>query len=192
MYDYMLEEMADTISQQLRVENAAVLGILSAYWRDKIAHVWEVDDMLEVARKAGKPITRKDALELLWQVFDQHDSSLGISWACLEVEIESYRLDFASLEADKYGEVHGVFKVWREHDPIAHQFGLFPNRVDDNFQPALDFARALVRESSGQAVLLACESSAGEETSPWLIIQLQENGTISVTESEVLNHVRMD
>ncbi len=186
MYDYMLEEMADALSQQLRVDNAAVLGILSAYWRDKIAHVWEVDDLLEVARKKGKPITRTDAAELFWQVFDQLDSEIGINWTCLEVEIESYRLSFASLEADKYGEVHGVFKVWREHDPIAHQFGLVPNRVEGNVQPALDFARALARERSGQAVLLRCESGAGVETNPWLIIQQEENEAISITESEVL------
>ncbi len=189
MYDYILEEMADAVSQQLHVENAAVLRILTDYWRDKIAHVWEVDDMLEAARKAGKPITRADAAGLIHNVFDMHDSSIGINWTCLEVEIEDYHLNFASLPAETYVEVHGVFKVWREHDPIAHQFGVFPNKVDGNFPVALDFAKALAREHSGQAVLLSCESCAGDETSPWLILQQDENETISITESEVMNHV---
>ena len=192
MYDYMLEEMADAVSQQLHVENAAVLGILAAYWRDKIAHVWQADDMLEPARKAGKPITRADAAGLIHNVFDMHDSSIGINWTCLDVEIETYQLGFANLPTETYGEVHGVFKVWREHDPIAHQFGIFPNKVDGNFPVALDFAKALALEHSGQAVLLSCESSAGEETTPWLIIQQDENETISITESEELNHVPMD
>ena len=116
MYDYMLEEMADAVSQQLHVENAAVLRILAAYWQDKIAHVWSVDDMLETARKAGKPITRKDAIELLMQVFDGHDSSIGINWTCLEVEVETYHLNFASLPAETYGEVHGA----TNSAPIRH------------------------------------------------------------------------
>jgi hypothetical protein len=192
MYDYLLEEMASAISQQLHVENATVLRILADYWRDKIAHVWQADDMLEAARKAGKPITRADAADLIHNVFDMHDSSIGINWTCLDVEIEDYRLNFASLPAETYGEIHGVFKVWREHNPIAHQFGIFPNRVDGNFPVALDFAKALAQEHSGQAVLLSCESSAGEETMPWLIVQQEENETISITESEVINHVRLD
>jgi len=200
MYDYLLEEMADAVSNQLHVENAAVLRILTDYWQDKIAHVWQADDMLEAARKAGKPITRADAAGLIHNVFDMHDSSIGINWTCLEVEIETYHLNFASLPVETYGEIHGVFKVWREHDPasqmwgfpIAHQFGIFPNKVDGNFPVALDFAKALAREHSGQAVLLACESSAGDETSPWLTIQQDENETISITESEVMNHVQLD
>jgi hypothetical protein len=191
MYDYMLEEMADAVSQQLHVENAAVLRILTDYWRDKIAHVWSVDDMLEAACKAGKPILREDAIELLMQVFDEHDSSIGINWGCLETAMEDYRLDFAGLDADKYGGIHGVFKVWREGQLIAHQFGLFPNQAGGNFIPALDFAKAQAREHPEHAVLLSCESSAGEETGPWLIMQLGEN-EVSITESEVLNHVRMD
>ncbi len=192
MYGYLLDEMADAVSNQLHVENAAVLRILTDYWQDKIAHVWQADDMLEAARKAGKPIIQKDAVELLMQVFDGHASSIGINWVCLETTLEDYRLNFAGLEIDEYGEIHGVFKVWREHDPIAHQFGLFPNKVTGNFPVALDFAKALAREHSGQAVLLSCESSAGDETSPWLIIQQDENETISITESEGLNHVQLD
>ena len=192
MYDYMLEEMADAISKDLHVDNAAALHTLAAYWRDKIAHVWQVDDVLEVACRAGKPIISEDAAWVLQNVFRDHDSGIGINWMCLIVEIEGYHLNFARLPEFMYTQVHGVFKVWREHDPIAHQFGIFPNKVDGNFVPALDFARALAREQTGQAVLLACESSAGNETKPWLVIEHQENGELSIMESEVPNHVPMD
>lgn len=192
MYDYMILEMASAISKKCNVRVDDAMNVLIDYWQDKIAHVWQAEDMLEAAERIGKPLLRTEAIELLKSIFDGHDSALGITWQTLEVALEDYHRDFASLSPEKYGEIHGVFKVWREHNPIAHQFGLFPDRVDGNFPAALDFARALVRESSVQRVLLACESSADEETSPWLIIQLQENGTISITESEGLNHVRMD
>jgi len=192
MYDYMLEEMADAISKDLHVDNAAALRVLAVYWQDKIAHVWQVDDMLETARRTGKPITRTDAAELLYNVFKDHSSDIGINWVCLILEIDSYRLNFARLSESTYTQIHGVFKVWREHDTVAHQFGIFPNQVDGNFVPALEFARALAREQTGKAVLLACESSAGSDTKPWLVIEQQENGELSMTESEVLNHVSMD
>lgn len=192
MYDYMLEEMADAISKDLHVDNAEALRVLAAYWRDKIAHVWQVDDMLETARRIGKPITRADAAGLLHNVFKDHDSDIGINWVCLILEIEGYHLNFARLPEAIYAQIHGVFKVWREHDSVAHQFGFFPNKVDGNFIPALEFARALAREQAGKAVLLGCESSAGRDTKTWLVIEQQENGNLSITESEVLNHVSMD
>ncbi len=66
MYDHILEEMADAIALELNVTSNNVLCVLNQYWQDKIAHVWGVDDMLESARRAGKPITRNDAAGLRW------------------------------------------------------------------------------------------------------------------------------
>ena len=85
MYDHILEEMADAIAFELNVTSNNVLSVLNQYWQDKIAHVWQVDDMLESARRAGKPITRTDAAGLLHNVFDHLDSSMGISWTNLDV-----------------------------------------------------------------------------------------------------------
>ena len=48
--------MADAIAIELHMSTSNdVLRILNHYWQDKIAHVWQVDDMLEAARSAGKP-----------------------------------------------------------------------------------------------------------------------------------------
>ena len=47
MYDHFLEEMADAIAKELHIDNNDVLSILSRYWQDKIAHVWQVEDVLE-------------------------------------------------------------------------------------------------------------------------------------------------
>ena len=40
MNDYVIEEMADAISTELRVPNEDVLRILHHYWQDKIAPIW--------------------------------------------------------------------------------------------------------------------------------------------------------
>ena len=70
MYDYILEEMAEAIAREFRLDNNDVLGVLSRYWQDKIAHVWQVEDVLEAAHRAEKPITREDA----------HNPATGLSW----------------------------------------------------------------------------------------------------------------
>ena len=55
-----------------------VLSILNHYWQDKIAHVWQVDDMLESAPERGQTRSQAtDAVELLHNVFEDHDSEHG-------------------------------------------------------------------------------------------------------------------
>jgi hypothetical protein len=182
MYDYMLEEMAEAIAKELHVDHNDVLGILNFYWQDKIAHVWQVDDMLECARNAGKPITRADAVELLQNIFEDHDSDQGITWLNLELEFQEYHLSFERLPADQYNEVHGVFKVWQEGNPIAHQFGLFPDEVTGNLPKALEFAKSMADEMPNVPVLIGCERPHSDEAEPWLSV-LREKDEMQVSES---------
>lgn len=170
MYDHVLEEMADAIAKELRVDSNAVLSILSRYWQDKIAHVWQVDDMLESAHRAGKPITRTDATRLLYNVFDHHDSSLGISWASLDVALEDYDFSLKTWPEEKYGEVHGIFKVWRRGDLAAHQFGTCPKKMDGNLPDALALAKTMAKETQGVSVFVGLETDVDEDAVPWLTV----------------------
>lgn len=185
MYDYILEEMSDAIAKELHVDNNDVLGILSRYWQDKIAQVWQVDDMLECALNAGKPITPTEATEVLQNVFHNHDSSIGINWTCLEVELENYQLEFKTLPLDQWKQVYGVFKVWREGDDRPRAFGAFPDSVKVNLGNALEYARTLAMQKPDVAVLVACLSQINLETEPWLTV-IQSNGKAepSILESE--------
>ena len=185
MYDYMLEEMADAISMELRVDNAEVLSSLGRYWQDKIAHVWQVEDVFESARRAGKPITREDAVEVLHEVFDHLDSDLGITWMTLDVALEDYQIDFRSLPVDQHPNVHGVFRVWRQGDPNARQFGVVPNKVDGNLPEALAFAKELAEENPGVPVFVACEPDSKSEAKPWLAVTWKDGESEpSIEESE--------
>ena len=65
MYDHMIEEMADAIAKELHLEPNAILPSLHRFWQDKIAHVWQVEDIYESARRVGKAVTREDAIGLL-------------------------------------------------------------------------------------------------------------------------------
>ena len=174
MYDHFLEEMADAIAKEFHVNNNDVLGILNQYWQDKIAHVWQVDDLLECARNDGQPITRSDAADLLQHIFEHHDSSMGISWTNLHVALEDYHLDFNSLPAEKYKEVHGVFKVWQKGSPIAHQFGMFPKIMDGNLPDAIDCAKRMARQNPEVPIFIACVLPSAEDAEPWLTVILLE------------------
>ena len=172
MYDHVLEEMADAIAFELNVESNNVLGVLNCYWQDKIAHVWQVDDILESARHAGKPITRTDATRLLYNVFDHHDSGMGISWTNLDVALEDYHFALKTCPEEKYNEVHGIFKVWRKGNLIAHQFGMVPKKMDGNLPDALTFAKTMAKETPGESVFIGLETDVNEDAIPWLTIIL--------------------
>jgi len=182
MYDHILEEMADAIAFELNVTSNNVLGVLNCYWRDKIAHVWLVDDMLESARRAGKPITRTDAVGLLHNVFDHLDSSMGISWTNLDVALEDYHFSLKNLPEEKYSEVHGIFKVWRKGNLIAHQLGMVPKMMDGNLSDALALAKSMARETPGVSVFIGLETDVDEDAIPWLTIILPEGETEPVIE----------
>ncbi|HPO85005.1 MAG: hypothetical protein DPW21_00520 [Anaerolineae bacterium] len=185
MYDYMLEEMAEAIAKECNVDNNDVLRVLGQYWQDKIAHVWQVEDVLEAAHRAEKPITREDALTILQQVFHGLDSELGITWLTVDVALEEYSLDFKTLTPETYSHVAGVFEVWRKYDAVSVQFGLFPNQMDGNLVEALEFAKHLARQVPGVPIHLGCERYASEETEPWLTILLKDgNAEPTIEESE--------
>ncbi len=174
MYDYMLEEMAEAIGKECHVDHNEVLRILGQYWQDKIAHVWQVVDVLEGAHRAEKPITREDALLILQEVFHSLDSEMGITWLTLDVALEEYALDFHQLTPETCNQVVGVFEVWRLHDPISTQFGLFPDQVDGNLPEALEYAKQMARKVPGVPVYLGCERYASEVNEPWLTILMNE------------------
>jgi hypothetical protein len=170
MNEFMLYKMACLISAKCGTRIDDVMNALIEFWQDKIALIWHVEDVLEAAEREGKPILHRDAIEVLKTVFDEHISSREITRQNIEIALRDYCLCLGRLSFENYGEVHGVFKVWREHSPFAHQFGLFPEKVNGNFPAAMDFARLNALAHPGQKVFIGCESSTGKEIHPWLVL----------------------
>jgi hypothetical protein len=186
MHDYMLEEMADAVAADLHLDPNLVLSSLARYWQDKIAQVWQVGDLLDCALAAGRPITRADAHSLLQAVFENHDPDLGLSRADLELELQEYNLAFHALPPDRHAEVLGVFSVWPQGAPLAHQFGVHPNHVEGNLPPALAFARQLASTLPSLPILLGGQPSAGDHPRSWLAIQQIEGQPVQKEVQEVL------
>jgi len=175
MHAYMIEEMADAISQKLHIDNNKVLLVLHHFWEDKIAITWHVQDMLNAALNVGKPITQADAGALLYSMFEDHDPDVGISWQTLEIELQEYHLNWERLPEDQYAEVQGVFKVWRKGDLIAHQVGLFPNCIQGNLPKAIALAKSLADEAPDVPILIGCEPHHFGKVKPWLSVIREKN-----------------
>ena len=171
MNDILLEEMADTLAAELHLDPNSILSVLARFWQDRIAHVWQVDDLLELACAQGRPITRADALDLLHSVFEHHDPAHGLPRADLEVELQEYHLAFHALPPERHAEVLGVLSVWAQGAPIAHQFGVHPNQAEGHLPAALVLARELADALPGVPILLGGQPASGDPPRPWLAIQ---------------------
>ena len=185
MYDHMIEEMADAIAKELHLEPNTILPSLHRFWRDKIAHVWQVEDIYEAARRVGKAVTREDAIGLLQDVFHHHDSSFGITWDSLDAALEDYRLALTALPEVRLSEVHGIFKVWRAGNLIANQFGLYPNQMDGNLPDAMSLARKMAKDHPGEQVHLGLEDNPDSWLTLTLIddeIHIEEYKTLEETQ----------
>jgi len=176
MNDYVIEEMAETIAKELHVDHNDVLHVLHHYWEDKIAPLWQVDDLLEAALNLGKPITKEDATWVLKDLFEGHDPELGITWITLEVALQEYQLDWKHLPEERYPNVQGVFKVWRKGTPIAFQVGLFPKQILGNLPKAITLAKSLADQTPGTPILIGCEMRTSEEVEPWLSVMRETDG----------------
>ena len=70
-----------------------IRATLSEFWGNKIAVVWETEDVLNVAENMGREITEEQAKNILYYIFNHHDTNLGITWTTLECAIEDYLKD---------------------------------------------------------------------------------------------------
>ncbi len=183
MNDHVIEEMAETIAKELHVDHNDVLHVLHRYWEDKIAALWQVDEILGTALNIGKPITKTDAVNVLKDLFEGHDPELGITWTTLEVALQEYHLDWKHLPEDRYPDVQGVFKVWRKGTPIAFQVGLFSKHILGNLPKALTLAKSLADQTPGTSILIGCEGRQSDDVDAWLSVTREADGT-QVEESE--------
>lgn len=81
MESHNIDAMADAVAQALGHGTQShgrrkIRTALAAYWADKVAIVWSVEDV-----QAECPgLAAGEAAEVLRKVFRGHDSTLGISW----------------------------------------------------------------------------------------------------------------
>lgn len=101
MYEHHIKEMATIVAKKLvEIEGWGDVGLwtetfqdaLSKYWEDKIAEVWSVDDVVDMAVAIDLEINDEEAKKILHTILDKHDANVGISWDTIETHIGNYIL----------------------------------------------------------------------------------------------------
>jgi hypothetical protein len=87
MCDHHIEEMLRKLRPALKTRNKAK-HILERYWSDKIAIVWDTEDVFRAANEREVALTKKEAIKLLNELHDHHNAQCGLKWEDLTTTIK--------------------------------------------------------------------------------------------------------
>ena len=99
MHDYIIEAMVKTLKPTLKSPTRAK-RILNRFWSDKMALVWDVQDVHTAANEREFALTNKQARDTLKDLFYHHDKQLGLRWSDLTSHIEEYALGRKLMKAE--------------------------------------------------------------------------------------------
>jgi hypothetical protein len=86
MHDYIIEEMVRRLKPVLK-DKAKALQILTRYWHNKMALVWDVEDVHRAANELEVALTNSEAIDVLQTLHQQHNQQYGIRWEDLTAHI---------------------------------------------------------------------------------------------------------
>jgi hypothetical protein len=79
MYHHYITEMVEALSPVLKNPRRAEL-ILKKYWHDKMAIVWNSEDVHQAANQAGITLTDEEAAHVLQDLHEHHNVEYGLRW----------------------------------------------------------------------------------------------------------------
>src|ERR1039458_7359875 len=91
MHNHHLVEMLNALRPVLKSRQRAE-QILTRYWRNKIAIVWDTEDVHRAANERELALTEKEAIQVLQTLHNQHNAQLGLRWEDLTAHIKAYVL----------------------------------------------------------------------------------------------------
>lgn len=94
MYDHHINDMISALenaglisSKDITINHAK--NVLKKYWEDKIAIVWQIEDIIDYAKERGyKKVSKTKAKEILTEIFENHDCCCGITWDTIDAYME--------------------------------------------------------------------------------------------------------
>jgi hypothetical protein len=91
MYDYIIEAMVKALKPVLK-NPAKAKQTLERFWADKMALVWDVQDVHTAANERELALTNQEAIKVLQELHHYHNKQYGIKWEDLTCYIEEYAL----------------------------------------------------------------------------------------------------
>jgi hypothetical protein len=77
--NHLIDEMLTALRPVLKSRTGAK-KILERYWRNKIAIVWDGEDVHRAANERELALTEKEAREILAALYQSHNAQFGIKW----------------------------------------------------------------------------------------------------------------
>ena len=83
--------IALALDNEMPEDLVKIKAALDNYWHNKIAIVWNVEDVQEYAKQEyNVDIEDEPAREILNDVFDNMDSEYGVTWQSIDCNISDY------------------------------------------------------------------------------------------------------
>jgi hypothetical protein len=96
MHDHHLEDMVKILVDRrlisgTKTNRLKILNGLKEYWEDKIAIVWQTDDIIHYAKMKKQKISKEEAIDVLQTMLRRHDCEYGISWETINANLPERR-----------------------------------------------------------------------------------------------------
>ena len=91
MHHYIIEAMVKALKPTLKSPTRAK-HILETFWSDKMALVWDVQDVHTAANEREVALTNQEAIKILQELHHYHNKQCGIKWEDVTCYIEEYAL----------------------------------------------------------------------------------------------------
>ena len=91
MHHQYIEDMVRKLAPVLK-DKAKAEQILERYWSDKIAIVWDTEDVYRAANEREVALTNKEAITILKNLHEHHNPQLGLKWEDITAHIKAYVL----------------------------------------------------------------------------------------------------
>jgi hypothetical protein len=99
--EHNLTDMADIAAGWLENTNPTtperrrevIKSALAEYWKERIALVWNVHDIMDAAKEINKAITREEGVQILQRVIRKQDCTIGVSFDTIKMHIEMFLQD---------------------------------------------------------------------------------------------------
>ena len=107
MHYYIIEAMVSALKPALK-NPAKGKQILDRFWADKMALVWDVQDIHTAANEQEVALTNREAIKILQELHHYHDKQCGIKWEDVTCYIEEYALGrkLTKQELNRFVEKH--------------------------------------------------------------------------------------
>jgi len=79
MHNHIIEDMVRKLGPVLK-DKAKAHKILTRYWQNKMALVWDTEDVHRAANEWDLALTEKEAIQVLQALHSQHNAQYGIRW----------------------------------------------------------------------------------------------------------------